>query len=302
MVLMNFWRHFFFGFLRRKTDFYSRPDSAREIVLKSFNKQLSKVDIDKRESLERERKNETKRREEEAQLKKKPVIEEIDDEEEKRIKLENDAKKKKKTEEKKESPTVPSENVSTTHEAEKSVPDDEEEKGKGQVPNTGNGGRTDRYVWTQTLSEVELKIFVPKGTVAKGVFVEIKKNHLKVGLKGKPLLIDGNFHKTVKPDDCFWTVEDNEVVAISLQKVNTMEWWKCVIEGDLEINTSKVQPENSKLSDLDGETRQTVEKMMFDQRQKSMGLPTSDEMKKQDVLKKFMEAHPEMDFSNVKMC
>ena len=134
--------------------------------------------------------------------------------------------------------------------------------------------------------------------------VEISKTKIKVQVKGSEALIEGEFHAAVKVDDCTWSLGDEEgerLVQITLQKVNQMEWWKCVVEGDPEIDTQKVQPENSKLGDLDGETRQTVEKMMFDQRQKSMGLPTSDEMKKQEVLQKFMAQHPEMDFSKAKI-
>lgn len=104
----------------------------------------------------------------------------------------------------------------------------------------------------------------------------------------------------VKPDDCFWTVEDKCTVVLSLSKAVGQNWWTHCVAGDPVINTRKVEPENSRLSDLDGDTRTTVEKMMHDQRQKALGRPTSEEEQKQAMLKKFMDAHPEMDFSNAK--
>ncbi|KAK4366037.1 hypothetical protein RND71_013917 [Anisodus tanguticus] len=154
----------------------------------------------------------------------------------------------------------------------------DEVKEDKKAPNIGNGLDQDNYSWGQTLQEVNLNIPVPQGTKSRFIVCDIKKNHLTVGLK-----------------------EDQKSISVLLTKKDQMDWWKCVVKGEPELDTQKVEPESSRLSELDPETRSSVEKMMFDQRQKSMGLPTSDDMQKQELLKKFMAQHPEMDFSRAKL-
>lgn len=185
--------------------------------------------------------------------------------------------------------------------------EDEDDK---EPPPVGNGGIVDgKYVWTQTLSELSVIVPLPNNTRGKDLNVVIGKNTLKVGLKamgdgstmkGEGPIVDNKLYKTIIVDDSFWTIEDGNRLVLTLTKSNQMEWWECVCLGDPTINLQKVQPENSQLSDLDGETRQTVEKMMYDQRQKALGLPTAEEAKKFEILDKFKKSHPEMDFSQCK--
>jgi hypothetical protein len=208
-------------------------------------------------------------------------------------------------------PTAKSVQPMTKEDGNDKVDDDEDDN---EPPPVGNGGTVDgKYVWTQTLSELSVIVPLPNNTRGKDLIVVIGKNTLKVGLKasigsgsgttttkGEGPIVDNKLYKSIIVDDSFWTIEDGNRLVLTLTKSNQMEWWECVCIGDPTINLQKVQPENSQLSDLDGETRQTVEKMMYDQRQKALGLPTAEEAKKFEILDKFKKSHPEMDFSQCK--
>lgn len=289
-----------FSFLARKTDFYAGGDdgAAEKLVIEKFKKH-GKSALDEREK--KKRKNEEidrkakERREKEKSVEKEqaeePKICEVTEEEANKIEAEEKAKAKEA-----EKPKVEEVNGEK-----KEGEEEESEEDKAKLkPNAGNGADLPTYSWTQTLEEVELRVPLPMVVKGKDVVVEIGKKHLKVGLKGHPLIIDGDFPKDVKLDESTWVLQDKKALLLNIEKVNKMEWWNRLVMTDVEINTKKVQPENSKLSDLDGETRGMVEKMMYDQRQKEMGKPTSDESKKEDMMKKFMGAHPEMDFSKCK--
>jgi len=272
----------FFGFLRRKTDFYTgaQRTQAEAILLKTFKTHFNAAQAAK----EKEKSTDSF----EPIAKVEPAtIEEITTE---GAKATNAPRSKFEKEEP----------VSAIVDDTKLEEGEEGEKGK-LVPNSGNGANYEHYSFTQTLEEIEIRIpLVADFKVkSKDVVVDIQDKSLRVGLKGSVPVINGPLYKAILTDEALWTLDSN-VVVVTLEKFNKMEWWGTIMAGDPEISTKKVQPENSKLGDLDGETRSMVEKMMYDQRQKAAGKPTSDDQKKQDTMSKFMYQHPEMDFSKCK--
>lgn len=299
-----------FSFLARKTDFYfgGGKGAAEKLILEMFRahekKALDRAAKEKEEKEEEERrrkekqaKREAEEREQEQKMDAEPKIKELTDEEAEKLQKEIEEKKQtKETEEVKEDNKEKKKETKKTKEEE-----EEDEKDKDKLaPNSGNGADLPNYKWTQTLSEVEIHIPLPVAVKAKDVIVTFKKKGLAAGIKGSPLILNGETPKEIKVDESTWCLEDKKTLLINVEKVNKLEWWSQIVTTDPEINTKKVQPENSKLSDLDQDTRGTVEKMLYDQRQRELGLPTSDDQRKNSVLKDFMAAHPEMDFSKAK--
>ncbi|RKF83706.1 Nuclear movement protein nudC [Golovinomyces cichoracearum] len=161
------------------------------------------------------------------------------------------------------------------------------------------------YKWNQTIGDLDITLNVPGNLKSRDMRVEIKKKSLCIGIKGQEAILSGDLPHEIRVDESTWTLTDApsgmKVLEVHLDKLNKMQWWEHVVTTAPKIDVTKITPENSKLSDLDGETRSMVEKMMFDQQQKQMGKPTSDEQKKLDLLESFKKQHPEMDFSKAKI-
>jgi hypothetical protein len=174
-----------------------------------------------------------------------------------------------------------------------------------QVP-VGNGGSTSRYVWTQTLEEVTVHVPLPDGVRARDLDVNIGATTILIRRKridddddddDVPSL-GGTLFAKVRPSESTWTLESNDVdrrnchppssssssssshrrpiatLQIVLEKVQKT-WWETVISGDTPLIDTTMVDSTRHIGTYDDETQAEIRRIMFDQRQERMGLPTS---------------------------
>lgn len=283
---------YFFGFLGRRTDFYQKPLLAKELCDKYITKHVNLA----QESLQKA----NQKRDNATSNTATANATNISSDPKFELNPQQETKASSTTTADFETPHNKSKlGVQTHSSAVCSEPSTEGSASKKAV-NRGNGYDTEGYSWTQTLGTVDLSIRIPPGTKRKCCRVVIQQKRLKVVINNEDV-IDEALEDTIKTEDSFWTLVDEKVLQVTLEKVKGMKWWSRVFQNHAELDTSKIVPESSKLSDLDGETRQTVEKMLFDQRQKQLGLPTSEQQEQFELIEKFKRAHPDLDFSQAKM-
>lgn len=128
---------------------------------------------------------------------------------------------------------------------------------------TYNGDTTEKYDWSQNISEVTMQIPIPEGTTAKQLDIKISAKHLFVKLKSSNTpIIDGELQEKVKIDDSFWSIEDKKFINITFEKAYEAIW-KTVIVGDKEIDPKTVD-NSKKIEEFDLETQGHLQKVLYE--------------------------------------
>jgi hypothetical protein len=159
--------------------------------------------------------------------------------------------------------------------------------GKSRHISTWNGAKTDKYFWSQTLTELTVEIGLDDVCVGKDVKVKFQPHAINVMVKGK-VVLDGELHERVNCEESMWNLEDRRKIILTLEKARHT-WWNCFLEGDETIDTTKVES-TKRIHEYDNETQGAIRKIVFDQNQKAKGEATSDQIRTAEVMRDAWQA------------
>jgi len=153
---------------------------------------------------------------------------------------------------------------------------------------TYNGSVTDKYKWSQNYDDIDIAIELPDVKRAKDISVDIKQfpeSRLKVTVNGS-VHIDSKLTRNIVAEDSTWTFDAKQhLLSINLAK-NGNAWWEAILPDETPIDVQKDVKAERPMEDLPDDELAVIQKLQYDQHQKRLGKPTSDEQKVHDQLKK----------------
>ncbi|KAJ8679024.1 hypothetical protein QAD02_014811 [Eretmocerus hayati] len=169
-----------------------------------------------------------------------------------------------------------------------------------------NGASYDNYRWSQSINELDVQVHVPEDVrSSKQVRVGLEADKLEVSIL-QPLqahetqntayasssqwntIVKGDFAFKVKSSESYWCLEPGKHINIHLEKGGE-RWWDCLLTGEPKIELSKIDCSRN-LSEMGEIEQMKVEELMWNQRRKLLGQPTSEEMRMEQILQKAWNA------------
>ncbi|XP_072742840.1 nudC domain-containing protein 3 isoform X1 [Anoplolepis gracilipes] len=161
-----------------------------------------------------------------------------------------------------------------------------------------NGAIRDNYVWTQTLSDLDVLVKIPDHIKISKDMIKVNINSDEIKIDAKSLnsstdsewdnIFNGELSFKIRKDESVWSIEAGKHINIHLEKA-TERWWEALIVDEPKIDLSKIDC-SKHFHDMVPEEQMNMQKLMWNQQQKLLGKPTSEQIKMEATLKQAWNA------------
>lgn len=140
-----------------------------------------------------------------------------------------------------------------------------------------NGARCKFYCWSQSHSDLEIRIKLAKAIRYDNVDVTITSNYIKVMIVVGDIkkehefktitIMEGNFEYEVSTESSYWLLDNEDLnIVIYIDKLERM-WWKQLLLNE-EVTEKGLKNYTILMDHLDDGSRMAVDKLIVEQRNK----------------------------------
>ncbi|XP_050670823.1 nudC domain-containing protein 3 isoform X1 [Leptidea sinapis] len=147
-----------------------------------------------------------------------------------------------------------------------------------------NGAVREKYTWSQSIMDLDIIIKLPSHVKSsKDLKVKIQSADICVATRSGEIIINDSFPFKIKAFESVWSLSEGRLL-IHLEK-GQERWWNKLLNGEEELDLDKLDCSRP-LAELPEDHIEKVRELTWNQDQKRKGLPTSDDIRNIEVLKK----------------